>query len=881
MVCSVGVGTVAEYYLHEQSEYYTGGKEPTGRWYQPSGAFGLNDGVAVDATAFRNLHNGLAPDGESLEAVIRSSFSKRVGGYDLTFSSPKSVSVLWAVADEDVRAAIESAQEEAARFALGVLNERASFARRGKGGAVLEKVQLTGALFQHGESRPTERADGTVAADPQLHTHAVVFNLAERSDGTWGALDGRHFFKWKMAAGALYRAHLAHALRSHLGVAIEVGANGLFEVAGLPEQMRAHFSARRHSIEQELAELGLRTQDAQALASTVTKSSRLTKATIDEKTEERHARWQHEANALGLDRQAIAACFNRPEGQNVMAAFEEGVRDIPRILTEHDATFRLESLYRAAAEAALAHGADGDDVGRAVADLLVRGEVIEIGADEAGLPVYSTQEMIQIETDLATIARQGARSKWHRISDAWVDMRVRDAALTEEQRAAVTFVTQGSDVTVIEGAAGAGKTYALRSVADVYQTQGYRVIGTSTAWRMAHQLGNDLSIESRATDSWLARENEGKPFLDHNTVLIVDEAGQLSSRQMLSLLEAAQRDHAKVILTGDQRQLQAIGAGPGLRLVAEQTGSARIDTIVRQREAWARRAVENLSVGRADEAIKAFEDHNALEWCRDGAEATTKAVADWQTFKSANPDKTAMVLANTNRRVQSLNKEMRSHLRNVGRLIGKDHTVKAIDPFGRGFELPVAVGDQVLFKTRNDLLGVVNGTTGRVTHIQEAEGDVHITVDIAGREVSVSSRDHADGKGRLPLAHGYATTVYSAQGATVDAAFIIADPALKRNEVYVAASRARGESRLYVDKDELEKSIRARMPLTDPDREKVPRHRLRAHLAEKWSRAQIKSSTQDFRKAVGPTMAWMSEKSAKASPSSMSKFVIPTILVGR
>ena len=107
MVCSIGVGTVAEYYLSEQAEYYTDGKEPVGRWYAPSGQLGLTDGGDIDPQMFSNLHSGFDTSGQSLGRSAQSPLSKRVGGYDLTFSAPKSVSVLWAVGDDETRSAIE------------------------------------------------------------------------------------------------------------------------------------------------------------------------------------------------------------------------------------------------------------------------------------------------------------------------------------------------------------------------------------------------------------------------------------------------------------------------------------------------------------------------------------------------------------------------------------------------------------------------------------------------------------------------------------------------------------------------------------------------------------------------------------------------------
>ncbi len=877
MVCSVGTGTVAEYYLGEQAEYYTGGVEPKGHWYTPATTFGLQDGSAVNAEVFRNLHAGLSPDGNLLGQNNQSLKTTRVGGYDLTFSAPKSVSVLWAVVDDDIRVTIEGAQENAARAALDVLSKHAGYARRGKGGITLEKVKMFGATFQHGEARPVVRDDGSVASDPQLHTHCVVFNLAERKDGTWGALDGRHFYKWKMAAGVLYRAHLAHELRTKLGVDIEIKKDGLFEVAGISEDVRDHFSSRRCAIKQDLAARGLNTKEAQALASAVTKSSRRSKETGDETAGVRHVRWKREAKQQGVTQQVIAACMKRQAQDVPLKTFTQRLREIPRQLTELDAVFRLETLYRAAAVEALETGVVLNEIDQEVSQFLNGADIVEIGQDEMGIPLYSTPEMIKVENDLVTTAQRGRDLKRHCLCVPDVNLRLQSSNLTREQRMAVEFVTTGADIAVMEGSAGAGKTHALRSVADVYRDAGYRVLGTSTAWRMANQLGDDLNIESKATDAWLAQDKIGKPFLDNKTVLIVDEAGQLSSRQMLKVLRAAEKAQAKTIFTGDQRQLQAIGAGPGLRLVAEQLGVVRIDTIVRQREAWARKSVEDLSLGHADKAISVFEQRNALQWCADGVDAVEAAVSDWKDFKSSNPVSTALIMAKTNKQVRALNTQMRLHLREVGQLRGGDHGVKAADASGRAYDLDIAIGDQVMFKKRIDELGVINGTTGIVTRIEAVRSGHKFSMDVQGHQIEFTTSELADDKGRVPLAHGYAATVYSSQGATVDAAYVVADHTLKRNEIYVAASRARDGCRIYLDRDRIEKSVRSQMPLSNAARSVISKAQLRQHLSEAWARAQTKSSTRDFDNSARSSVMQQQEKSAPESTRKNTKIKMPQV----
>src|SRR5690606_31589676 len=119
-----------------------------------------------------------------------------------------------------------------------------------------------------------------------------------------------------------------------------------------------------------------------------------------------------------------------------------------------------------------------------------------------------------------------------------------------------------------------------------YKAAGFKVIGAATAWKIALGLGADLDIPSKATAAWQAAIERGETVLDSKTVLIVDEAGLLSAREMRGLLEAVKAAGAKVILVGDRNQLQPIGAGSGLDLVARVATTNRIETIVRQHFAW-------------------------------------------------------------------------------------------------------------------------------------------------------------------------------------------------------------------------------------------------------------------------------------------------------
>jgi len=216
-----GVGH-ADYYLElAQQDYYTAQGNDPGAWFG-RGADQLGLHGELRSQSFEHLLWGRSPDGKR-PLVQNAGNPSRQTAWDLTFSAPKSVSVLWALAPEDVRAQIEAAHRQAVGAALGFLEETTGLTRRGKAGARLERADLVFALFSHYSSR---------ALDPQIHTHCLLINLAVRRDGTTGALWSKEFFRAKKAAGAVFQVELASALRERLGLAIEL-ANIGFQLSGV------------------------------------------------------------------------------------------------------------------------------------------------------------------------------------------------------------------------------------------------------------------------------------------------------------------------------------------------------------------------------------------------------------------------------------------------------------------------------------------------------------------------------------------------------------------------------------------------------------------------------------------------------------------------
>ncbi len=853
MVATWNPAASATYYS-KQTAYYAknGGVEPRGRWYAPGGDHGLTDGAVVEADLFERLFAGQDSDGQSL-ITNGGGRLDRVPAFDIALSAPRSVSLLWALGDDDARQRIEAAQASAVRQTLAMLEREAAFARRGRGGERIERVALTAATFRHGESRPAEHADGAIFADPNLHTHCVVLNLATRSDGSVGAIHSTVLRDWKMAAGAVYHGALAAGVME-AGFSLDrLGKNGTFEIAGVDEAAIRYFSARRQEIVEELAEAGAESGNVAALAAAIAKTTRAAKALTETSREEV---WRNAARRIGFDVETSLsmAVENMTVELSPEVLLAERLSALPEHLTETRSVLDRRDLFRAVGEALVGTGFGADHVETEVERLLTDGLFVEIGRDRLGLPRYSTPDMIRIEREIVEIAAEFAAVQGFAVDQGALLMECAQKGLSEEQTAAVIDATRSQRIAVVEGAPGTGKTTLLSPAVQAWKDAGYRVVGAATAWRVANGLRDDLKIESRAIASWLARAQQGKPFLDARTVLVVDEAGLLSSREMDTLLTQAKRAGAKVLLVGDRNQLQAIGAGSGLRLVAHAVETAKVQTIVRQREQWARDAVTAFGGGDAKAALDAFAERSLLLEA-DGQAAAIRAVVDHVEPVLLGPHpETALVLARTNAEVAAIGRDVRGRMREHGIILGDDVTVAAVTPSGHGVNLALASGDRVRFLTRHDTLGVVNGTVATITNISviaealaaNSPDDVLIEATVGDRAIRFTAAEISDEHGRAKLGWAYASTIYASQGMTVDKAAVLLTPSFDRHDIYVAASRARGETALVVDRSRIDAEMRASEYAAS---EFGPEDR-REWLAARLANAHVKETTFDVAHAA-------------------------------
>lgn len=748
--------------------YYLDAPEPDGVWIG-EGAQKLGLVGPVREAELSNLMSGHSPDGLS-KLVQNAGSIHRVKGWDATNSAPKCCSAFWGIAHSPIRTVFESCHEDANAVSLEYMQGVAVVTRRGKGGAVREPAAMVVSSFTHGSSRENQ---------PQLHTHNLILNLAVRSDGTVGSIESRAIYQHVHTCGAIYRAALAANLKNRLGLTIKASTVG-FEIVGIPESLIDAFSTRRKQIE---AVLALRGQYSAAASQTAALATRSKKQNVSR--EDLLSQW-HRQGAMHnfTDREAARLIDSSPRTIDNPKHMEAVLESALAALTESQSDFRERDLLRAIAVRAPDYGLSAKAVRSIAATGLTQHEVIRL--HDGPEPRYSTRGMLRIESDLLQAADRLATGFFAGCGSVAIKEASRDRSkLSDEQAAALNHVVnRGSRIRMITGWAGSGKSTVLRPARELLEQQGYHLVGTAVAARAARNLQDSTGIISQTLHSLLT-EITDKPTSRHplsdRSVIIVDEAGVIASRQMRSLLTAAANAGATVILVGDAKQLQPIAAGGPFSALCKKYGDASLHTIRRQKDEWARSAVTNMASGAPESAIQAFAERGHVT-AAEGHDAALAVVIDkWKRTGVAVP-KSSLLLANSQNDVSRLNSLAQQSRLDAG-MLGTESVIREDGVYHKG--------DRVTFAKNNRILGVNNGDSGTVARISATAGILTVILDTGG-VVSIDAK--------TPICLGYATTTAKSQGSTVKRSYVLlAGGHQDLHSAYVQVSRATDSTDLVID----------------------------------------------------------------------------------
>jgi Ti-type conjugative transfer relaxase TraA len=418
-----------------------------------------------------------------------------------------------------------------------------------------------------------------------------------------------------------------------------------------------------------------------------------------------------------------------------------------------------------------------------VEQVLGHKNVIEIGEDQRGNVVYTTRQQYVEEQLLQRHLNQLMNRFSHQLD---VNGHQGSMALSEEQQTAFDFVLQGSDISVVIGRAGTGKSYLLKPIKEAYQSKQHRVIGVALSGKVAKSLQEETGIESSTIASLLYRLENKQTKLTNNDILIVDEAGMVDCKNMSALIKTAAKAGSKVVLVGDPDQLRPISKGEIFRGIAANTGYIELENIRRQIDPEDRKASLDLANGKIHQALSHYDSKGAIKFSDSLELATGAVIKDWGQQLTKENIKSSTILSFTKRSVSALNSQAREALKEL-KLIGREEIVYQ----GTDKKLLISIGDRLLFKQNNKNVGIRNGDIGTV----RSWNNQCMEIELDNGERKQIPRDYKT------IDYGYALTVHKSQGMTTNSCFVLVDNDYwDRNLSYVALTRHKKEVKIYVDK---------------------------------------------------------------------------------
>lgn len=775
----------------------------------------------------------LDPDGRPVTEMVEARTRVGIVGYDIGITLPKSLSVLLAMAPDELTRRVEGVYATAAGRTFDWTEGRTSYVKRGHHGdgktATHEASSgFSGWVMTHRAARPVGELP---VGDPHWHVHITVANMARaKTDGAWltVASGGRDLMRHAPAIDKVTQAQIRAELRAEFGISFaRAERTGLWEVEHIPEEAITLFSKRGAQVNAVLEQLGYTPGTVSPKESRV-----LTRACRSGKGESTSLAdvtlreyWRAQALSAGYDpadwMTAVFADYSAgldrageraaERANETMSARHGATLDdvIARLTDPEDGltarTRRFSHLDALAAVAdALPHGATVDEVEQ-LTDLVLQhpkfvrlpthtgrdgvsqGEKVQLAGshDMAGGQMYSTGDVTAAEqTILDTIKRARAERDRATVDPGVLAMAVsvteaaQGYALSGEQRAALdALVLNGRGVECILGAAGAGKTTLMRTARVAYEGQGLVVAGAATAAKAVQELAAESGIDSRTVAQWLYRIQTGQGLASVD-VLVLDEANLTDDRARAALYRAAQASGTKIVEIGDPKQLRSVGCGSMFGYINAALEGPTLVENRRQRSEDERAALAAYRDGRYSEALTSYAAGGQVVARHTSDEGVAAMVAAWMHAARGAPDAHTradglLMLAKTNEQVGRINEAVQAVREEEGQL-GEGRTF--LLPGGR--QVTFRVGDQAILR-RNDRTaqavqgeGVLNGYRAIVIGVEEAE-------------VRVEWHQPCDAPGQAPhttvctpqyiaddgLFLGYALTTHNAEGMSVGAAW--------------------------------------------------------------------------------------------------------------
>lgn len=816
----------ASHYHKEEQNYYQKNNE-IGIW-QGKGAESLNLQGNISHEQFDRLCHGINPITD--EVLVDS--SKRAGT-DLTFSAPKSVSILMELSSNDEELKIRAAHDKAVEETLKFIEENYSQAREQIDGVrnTINTGNLVIAKFQHDTSREL---------DPQLHTHSFVLNMTQKENGEWRALHNDELFKNKMLFGQMYRNQLAANLKE-LGYETEVtdARKGLFEVKGISNELMTEFSKRSEQVQKRFEELKKQypNMEETKLREMSTLDSRKSKDKTLDRTQIRAENLKR-AEAIQDISNLVQDCKNIKSEIKELSA-KEYLDKAKDILTSKESVFTKEQLLRESMKLSLGTHTLSDFQKEIEKD----NELVNFEKN-----IYSTKEMIEIEKSIMQDAKDFKNSFDEIATKETLNNFAEKnySTMTTGQKESFTHILNSKDlITGVQGDAGTGKTFMLKAVKDFIEKSEskYELQGLSFTGKAADEIQKEANIDSTTLHSFLNQ----KEFKE-NQIYIVDEASMVGSKQMKELIEKAKETNSKIVLIGDTKQFQTLSAG-GIfeQLQKDEVMQTSIMSESKRANTETMKSLyKDIKNKDIESAFETLEKNELIKESTDLNEVKEEYLKDKENtllIASKNSDKNYLNEAIRNDLKSNFSNEKSFEIREglnlnetekhfakyykekelifiqkafkglkagseaVIESVNQDRNTIIIKSKDKEIEIDLkehgekiasfqikskefAVGEQVVFTKNDKKLNIKNG---QIASIEKIEGN-EITFKRGEESLKIDSKkfNYFD--------YGYAITDYKSQGQTASKVIAVANSDMANtNSLYVQVTRAKNEVKIFTD----------------------------------------------------------------------------------
>jgi len=685
---------------------------------------GLNGPVIFDD--FKALLQGKLPDGTQLgwdekattEYNAANPDKKRSAhrpGYDLTFSAPKSASLLALCADDE---RIITAHQSAVDYALTYMEKNAAITRITANAktAFIQTHNLVVARFLHDVSRDL---------DPQLHTHCVVMNMTHTDKG-WRSLSSEQLFEHKMTAGSLYRSHFAFELKK-LGYEItKTHADGRFEISGIPDAIIKNFSKRRQTIEQALSDAH---QEGPKASADMTLRTRQSKTALDKAA--LHQRWQQEANNLGFNFSTVFEQSKTQENKHPIILAQHAM-DVVHIadkavvfaikhLSEYCSTFGHDNLAALALREAIGQWVSPDAINQAIERAKEQKQLLIHGKD------YTTPFLQQQETILLTRLHQAPSLTPIAHFNYFVERLIKkqDLPLTHATLARAVLKSDQQFI-IADNFQALQDANTLKQIGRFAENRNYTVRIFSPTQKSAAWLSERTGLTGQTMAQLLTLSMDKINSFSKRQLWFVHKAEGLSTRDLNQLTERATLCKARVVFLQSDKNLLSIRAGNTPQLLKKTAAQS----IMLRDNSLSQDAKHNTSqlINSVEKLLTYVHQKNQLiniEKPHDRQQAIVNHVLQY-------PE--TLVVTEQAKERHALNQAIREAKKAAGDIKGEERNVsvwvkRSFSAAEKSLLSSYQLGNQCLFSTANRKLGikqqlpyVISNIEGSLLYLTPAKG---------------------------------------------------------------------------------------------------------------------------------------------------------------